>query len=122
MVIELTIENNSLICPDHKDGEVQAVFSKIGQHKAILVKPQKFLYINDEKTPCRRKPFHEELLTLLQKDVSKNPGKQCKFPFICQPWLLREKINKLPVCINETRTKYMRETDKKERSDDKSWH
>ena len=46
MMIELSTENNSLICPDHKDGEAQAVFLKIGQHKAVLVKPQKFMYIN----------------------------------------------------------------------------
>ena len=106
VMIALSTENNSLSCQGRKDGEVHHVFTKFGERKVVRVEPQKFLYLND-KTPCREKPFLDEVLTLLHKDVLENPGRHCKFPSMCEPWLMSEEVNKLPACINQTGIEYM---------------
>ena len=80
VVIDLGTGNNSN-CNGYNDGEVSAAVAKVGELHILRVQPEKFIYLND-RTPCRKNPFLDELLTHLWEDASKNPGKQCKSQMI----------------------------------------
>ena len=110
VTITLSTENNTNFCNGENDGEVHTVFTNIGEAQRILVQPQKFLYLQDEKTPCREKPFVDELLTLMHEDMLRNPGRQCRFPAMfdtCPAVAKIENINELPACVNGTGSQYM---------------
>ena len=76
--MKLSTENNTLWCSGHHDGDVDEVFATVGEYRILRVRPQKFVYLSD-KSPCRKKPFSEELIDHLHADESKHPGKLCRF-------------------------------------------
>ena len=108
VVIDLGTGNNSN-CYGYNDGEVSNAVAKVGELHVLRVQPEKFIYLSD-RTPCRKNPFLDELLTHLWEDASKNPGKQCKAQImhqICPDLNTSERFNELPVCENKAGLKYM---------------
>ena len=111
VAIKLSTENNTLWCPRHNDGDVDEVFASVGEKYFLYVQPEKFLYLSERsRSRCREKPYIDNLIEVLQAELSKHPGKQCRYPNMFQNCLalaLREKINDLPICVNQTDIRYM---------------
>ena len=69
--------------------------------------PEKFQYLK-VRSGCREKPYVDNFIVFRCAELLNNPGKECRYPN-CPALALREKINDLPVCVNQTTIRYMKD-------------
>ena len=62
---------------DTFDGEVTRVLAKLGDHKRILIKPEKYIY-SREKEECREKPFYDMEVVGIAKFMKDNCSTSCR--------------------------------------------